>query len=79
MKALLGDSHTRECMCMSLDRRLQLLLDEERYARIAAIDSHTSASPERRAAAWARICAADPMPVLSPAALSGSVAARTTT
>ncbi len=24
-------------MCMSLDRRLQLLLDEERYARIAGI------------------------------------------
>lgn len=69
-------------MCMSLDRRLQLLLDEERYARVAAIaarerrsvasvireaiDAHTSASPDRRAAAWARILEADPMPVPSP-------------
>lgn len=72
-------------MCMSLDRRLQLLLDEERYARVAAIaererrsvasvireaiDAHTSASPDRRAAAWARILEADPMPVPSPADL----------
>lgn len=69
-------------MCMSLDRRLQLLLDEERYARVAAIaererrsvasvireaiDAHTSSSPDRRAAAWARILQADPMPVPSP-------------
>lgn len=67
---------------MSLGRTLQLLLDEERYARIAAIaererrsvasvireaiDAHTSSSPDRRAAAWARILEADPMPVPSP-------------
>ena len=72
-------------MCMSLDRRLQLLLDEERYARVEAIarrehrsvasvireaiDAHTAASPDRRAAAWARIVEADPMPVSSPADL----------
>lgn len=31
-----------------------------------AIDAHTSASPDRRAAAWARILEADPMPVPSP-------------
>ena len=31
-----------------------------------AIDAHTSATPDRRAAAWGRICAADPMPVPSP-------------
>lgn len=59
-----------------------MLLDEERYARVAAvarqerrsvasvirdaIDAHTSATPDRRAAAWGRICAADPMPVPSP-------------
>ena len=69
-------------MCMSLDRRLQLLLDEERYARVEAIarrerrsvasvireaiDAHTSSSPDRRAAAWARILQADPMPVPPP-------------
>ena len=72
-------------MCMSLDRRLQLLLDEERYARVAAIaqrehrsvasvireaiDAHTSATPGRREAAWARILEAEPMPVPSPADL----------
>ena len=31
-------------MCMSLDRRLQLLLDEERYARIAGIAQHEQRS-----------------------------------
>ena len=62
-----------------------MLLDEERYARVEAIarrerrsvasvireaiDAHTSASPDRRAAAWARILDADPMPVPSPADL----------
>lgn len=72
-------------MCMSLDRRLQLLLDEERYARVAAIaqrerrsvasvirdaiDNHTGTMPDRRAAAWARIVDAEPMPVPSPADL----------
>lgn len=69
-------------MCMSLDRRLQLLLDEDRYARVAAIaqrerrsvasvirdaiDAHTTASPDRRAAAWTLIREADSMPVPSP-------------
>ena len=72
-------------MCMSLDRRLQLILDEERYARVAAIaererrsvasvireaiDNHTGATPDRRAAAWAAILAAEPMPVPTPADL----------
>lgn len=72
-------------MCMSLDRRLQLLLDEERYARIEAIarrerrsvasvireaiDAHTSATPGRREEAWSRILEAETMPVPSPADL----------
>jgi len=72
-------------MCMSLDRRLQLLLDEDRYARIAAIaererrsvasvirdaiDAHTAASPDRRAAAWTLIRTDASMPVPSPDAL----------
>lgn len=67
---------------MSLDRRLQLLLDEERYDRIAAIaaqeqrsvasvireaiDAHTSATPDRRQAAWATITSAPAMPVPAP-------------
>lgn len=72
-------------MCMGFDRRLQLLLDEERYARVEAIarrerrsvasvireaiDAHTSATPDQRAGAWGRILEADPMPVPSPAEL----------
>lgn len=70
---------------MSLDRRLQLLLDEERYERIAAIaaqehrsvasvireaiDAHTTATPDRRQAAWVAITSAPAMPVPSPADL----------
>ena len=34
-----------------------------------AIDAHTSATPGRREAAWARILEAEPMPVPSPADL----------
>lgn len=76
---------------MSLDRRLQLLLDEERYARVAAIaerdrrsvasvirdaiDAHIFATPARRAAAWAHIVEADPMPVPSPAELHAELEA----
>ena len=39
-------------MCMSLDRRLQLLLDEERYRRVAALAGQrgTSVAPVIREA-----------------------------
>ena len=62
-----------------MSRRLQLLLDEERYERVAAeakrqrvsvatvirdaIDESFGNRQERRAAAAARILAADPIPV----------------
>ena len=65
-------------MCM-LERRLQILLDEERYRRIAgvaqrrgvsvarvireAIDAFVPGSDGKRAAAARRILAAPPMPV----------------
>ena len=64
---------------MSLDRRLQLLIDEPRYRRVAArakerdmsvgavireaIDLAFADDEERRRAAGARILAAEPMPV----------------
>lgn len=66
-------------MCMSLTHRLQILLDEERYQRVAAvadregrsvaavirdaIDRSLAAPDSRRAGAGRRILAADPMPV----------------
>lgn len=66
-------------MCMALDRRLQLLLDEERYRRVAGLAQQRGTSvaavireaidrglpsPERqRAAAAQRILDAEPMPV----------------
>jgi hypothetical protein len=69
-----------------LTHRLQLLLDEDRYQRIAllakqrkvsvaavvreAIDRGLPAAPRRRVAAANRILAAEPMPVGSPAALA---------
>jgi len=68
-------------MCM-LDRRLQILLDEERYRRLhdaaqargvsvativrEAIDNGLTSSRARRANAGARILAADDMPVGDP-------------
>jgi predicted DNA-binding protein len=72
-------------MCMSLDRRLQLLLDEERYARIAgiaqreqrsvasvireAIDRHVGVTPDRRIRALESIRAASLMEVPDPVGL----------
>lgn len=66
-------------MCMAFDRRLQLLLDEERYQRVAAlaeqqgssvaavireaIDRGLPSSDRRRSAAGRRLLAAVPMPV----------------
>lgn len=66
-------------MCMSLDRRLQLLLDEERYERVSrlasergssvaavirdAIDKGLPSSERQRAAAAGQILGAEPMPV----------------
>jgi ABC-type thiamine transport system ATPase subunit len=66
-------------MCMSLDRRLQLLLDDERYRRVAGLAQQRGTSvaavireaidrglpsPERQRAAAARcILDAEPMPV----------------
>lgn len=70
---------------MTMSRRLQLLLDEERYDRVAAaarmqrvsvaavirdaIDASLPASGQGRAAAGAVILAADPMDVPEPEAL----------
>jgi hypothetical protein len=67
---------------MSLDRRLQLLLDEERYARIAqrehrsvasvireAIDRHVGVTPDRRIRALESIRSADRMDVPDPEGL----------
>ncbi len=66
-------------MCMAMDRRLQLLLDEERYQRVAAaarrqrvsvatvirdaIDASMPSEHRNRARAAAFILAAEPMPV----------------
>lgn len=66
-------------MCMSLDRRLQLLLDEERYQKVAAvaeqrrisvaavirdaIDRSLRGPDAERAAAGRRVLAAAPMAV----------------
>ncbi len=66
-------------MCMSLDRRLQLLLDQDRYERVAAaarrqrvsvatvirdaIDVGVPSEDRDRASAAAFILAAQPMPV----------------
>lgn len=72
-------------MCMSMTRRLQLLLDEERYARVAAIaaeehrsvasvirdaiDAATGAPTSAKQQAWATISQAEPMAVPDPADL----------
>ncbi len=66
-------------MCMSMNRRLQLLLDEDRYQKVAAIaareqrsvasvvreaiDRALSPEADRRAAAGRAILEADPAPV----------------
>jgi hypothetical protein len=71
-------------MCM-LERRLQVLLDEKRYARLAAhaaernlsvgavvreaIDRLIPATTEERSSAARRILSADPMPVPAPGGL----------
>lgn len=71
-------------MCM-LERRLQILLDEERYGRVSAharhrgvsvgrvireaIDALLPGSAPRRSAAAVRILKAKPMPVPDPAGL----------
>ena len=68
-----------------LERRLQVLIDERRYARLAAhaaernlsvgavvreaIDRMISATGDERSAAARRILAAEPMPVPPPAEL----------
>ncbi len=65
-----------------LDRRLQILLDEQRYRRLAeaarerktsvaavirdAIDAALPADEAEKRAAWRRILAAEPMPVPDP-------------
>ena len=65
-----------------LDRRLQILLDEQRYRRLAeaarerktsvaavireAIDVALPADEAEKRAAWKRILAAEPMPVPDP-------------
>jgi hypothetical protein len=66
-------------MCMSLDRRLQILIDEPRYRRLvarardqgtsvgavirAAIDAAVPDDLAKKRAAAERILAAEPMPV----------------
>ena len=74
---------------MSLTRRLQLLLDEERYARVAAIaaeqqrsvasvirdaiDTATGASSADRSRAWSIIASAEPMDVPDPGGLRAEI------
>ena len=70
------------CMCMTLDRRLQLLLDQERYRKVAAvarqrgmsvaavireaIDRGLRGPDDDRRAAGDLLLAAEPMPVPGP-------------
>jgi hypothetical protein len=77
-------------MHMSLDRRLQILLDADRHARLVAvaeergvsvatvvreaIDRGLPAPDSRRRAAATRLLAAEPMPVPDPASLSAELA-----
>jgi hypothetical protein len=77
-------------MCMSLGRRFQLLLDEERYERLAAaararnvsvsvvirdaIDLAVPADLERKRAAASEILAAEPIPVPDVAELKQEIA-----
>lgn len=77
-------------MHMSLDHRLQILLDADRYARLVAvaaergvsvatvvreaIDRGLPAPGSRRRAAANRLLAAEPMPVPEPAELAAELA-----
>lgn len=77
-------------MCMSLGHRFQLLLDEERYERLAAaararnvsvsvvirdaIDLAVPADLERKRAAASGILAAEPIPVPDVAELKQEIA-----
>lgn len=77
-------------MHMSLDHRLQILLDAERHARLVAvaeergvsvatvvreaIDRGLPATDTRRRAASDRLLAAEPMPVPDPAELLAELA-----
>lgn len=77
-------------MHMSLDRRLQILLDGERHARLVAvaqergvsvatvvreaIDRGLPAPDARRRAAGSRVLAAEPMEVGDPEALGAELA-----
>lgn len=77
-------------MCMSLDHRLQILLDADRHARLVAVAQERGVSvaavvreaidrglpvPDaRRRAAVRRLLAAESMPVPDPAALSEELA-----
>ena len=76
-------------MHMSLDHRLQILLDSDRHARLLAvaeergvsvasvvreaIDHGLPAPGSRRRAAANRLLAAEPMPVPEPAALAAEL------
>lgn len=78
-------------MHMSLDHRLQVLLDADRHARLVAvaeergvsvatvvreaIDRGLPAPASRRRAAASRLLAADPMPVPEPPELAAELAA----
>jgi hypothetical protein len=78
-------------MCMSLQRRLQILLDEERYERVAAVASERGVSvaavvreaidrgvanlDSERAAAGRRLLAAPDMPVPEPQELRAELEA----
>jgi len=77
-------------MCMSLDHRLQILLDAERHDRLLAvarergvsvatvvreaIDRGLPAPDTRRRSAAGRLLAAEPMPVPDPDSLAGELA-----
>ena len=78
-------------MCMTLDHRLQILLDEERHSRITAaarergvsvatvvreaIDRGLARSAGRRQAAGRRLLEAPDMPVPEPSELKGELEA----
>lgn len=77
-------------MHISLDHRLQILLDADRHARLVAvaqergvsvasvvreaIDRGLPATDTRRRAAASRLLAAEPLPVPDPSALSAELA-----
>lgn len=85
-----GDPYACECMCMSLDHRLQVLLDADRHARLLAIaeernvsvatvvreaiDRGLPAPDARRRAAAGRLLEAEPMQVPNPDGLAAELA-----